>query len=673
MDHLLPENMSDIIDNKNSGQSAFAGMQLQAVLDAASCFAIIITGMDGIITFFNRAAEVMLGYRPEEVVGRVTPLQFLSPFELKQQGLLLSSLFERDFSGFQALIANSEAGHIRKDEWTLVRKDGDQLVAKLNLTPIRDSHDKVSGYLAIVEDITERKAMEQQLRENEQLLKTIIESIPSPVFYKDAAGRYTGCNEAFVAYLGLPREKIVNATVFDISPGPQAEIYHRADMELFEKMETQRYEASVRYADNTMHDVIFYKSAMKDENGKLLGLVGVMLDISELKLVEAEKDRLCSELLHAQKIESIGRLAGGVAHDFNNLLTPIIGYAEMLQNSTAADERSQKRVQGILAAASKARDLTRQLLAFSRKQVLEMKDIDLNRLVMDFTPILEHTIRQDIKINLELDALPAVTTGDQTQIEQVIMNLAINAQDAMPDGGSLMIRTSRGFIDIQPENDSELPAGSYVILTVSDDGEGMLPEIMDHIFEPFYTTKSSSKGTGLGLATVFGIVKQHGGQICVTSEPGHGTTFTIYLPLRQFESESNVVPETCAVWGHHENKTILLVEDNQMVMNMTCELLTEKGYNVLTANSAKEATELIRKHAHSIDLLLTDVIMPGMSGPALYESIRAIYSGLKVVFMSGYSDNIIEKQLQSVKELHYIHKPFTPEAIIAKINEAFSR
>lgn len=778
-----------------------ANRQLQAILDAASEFSVIATDQDGLITIFNHGAEKMLGYTAGEMVGKQTTLLHLDS-EIEARGRELSRHLGREITGFGACVEQARDLGAEKNEWTYLRKDGGMLPVNLTVTAIRDEQGQISGFLGIAEDITQRKATERQLQENDELLNNIINTIPNPIFYKDSNGVYTGCNDAFCNYLGIPREKIINSTVYDLAPKKLADIYHQADLDLMQKKGMQIYEAAVRYADDKLHDVLFYKSAMLREDGSLRGLVGVMLDISDRKQaenelrqkeelfhllfeksgdanllidgtaiidcneatlrmlgcsdkqqiidthpgdispefqpdgrrssekanemllkayeqgshrfewlhrrmdgselpvevmltsipmherwiihtawrdltdrkrVEEEKEKLAQNLLHAQKIESIGRLAGGVAHDFNNLLTPIMVYAEMLHASCANDERNLKKIEGIISAAYKARDLTRQLLAFGRKQILEMKAIDLNRTLVAFSPILERTIREDIHISMKLAPELDIIMADRPQIEQIIMNLAINAQDAMPGGGSLFIETSRVVLHESAATHPDLPAGAYVKLNVSDTGHGMDRDTQDHIFEPFFTTKEPGKGTGLGLATVFGIVKQHKGHINVYSEPGNGSSFTIYFPRLEQQAESNGTPVELPLARLHQDVTILLVEDNSMVRELTNELLTDQGYSVLVAENPRQAISLMETDSDAVDILLSDVIMPGMSGPALYERLKAHKPDLKVIFMSGYNEDIIARQYMLGGSPHYIQKPFSSFDLLQKIDDVFSQ
>ncbi|MDY6906393.1 MAG: ATP-binding protein [Thermodesulfobacteriota bacterium] len=407
----------------------------------------------------------------------------------------------------------------------------------------------------------------------------------------------------------------------------------------------------------------------RDDNGAVLSYEGILLDITDQKQAEADKNRLEAQFQQSQKLESIGRLAGGVAHDLNNLLSPILGYGEMLLEDTDAEDPRREPMEEIILAGERARDLVRQLLAFSRKQVLSFRTIELNTLVTGFEKLLRRTVREDIHIHLTLaDSLPPVK-GDTGQIEQIIMNMAVNAQDAMPHGGMLTLETAMVELDRQyADRHEEVMPGPHVMLGISDTGIGMDEETRKHLFEPFFTTKPVGEGTGLGLATVYGIVKQHKGHVWVYSEPGRGTTFKVYLPVAAGArmAEKDVTVEDAAFKG---SETILLVEDNQQLRKLARALLMRRGYSVLTAANGKEALSILEDHAAPLDLLLTDVIMPDMNGRELYFRAMEIYPELKVLYMSGYTDNVIAHHGVLDEGVQFIQKPFTVKALATKVRE----
>jgi len=368
-------------------------------------------------------------------------------------------------------------------------------------------------------------------------------------------------------------------------------------------------------------------------------------------------------------MEAVGRLAGGVAHDFNNLLTGIIGYAELLQLRLDPQDPHRREVEEIRKAGERAASLTRQLLAFSRKQILQPKKLNLNTVVRDMEKLLQRLIGEDIYLVTNLEAGLGPVEADPGQIEQVIINLAVNARDAMPLGGKLTIETANVELDgAYGYRDINFLPGPYVMVAVSDNGEGMDEETMARIFEPFFTTKASSHGTGLGLSTVYGIVKQSGGYIWVYSEPKWGTTFKVYLPLATSGQEvEKSRPETTTYPQGWE--TVLLVEDEEVVRELTAAALKQYGYQVLVARDPEEALDICEKVESSIHLLLTDVVMPGMSGRQLAERLTARYQDLKVLYISGYAENAISHHGVLDPGIAFLAKPFTPNALVSRVRK----
>ncbi len=415
---------------------------------------------------------------------------------------------------------------------------------------------------------------------------------------------------------------------------------------------------------------------LSDETGQVCRIVGIAHDITEQKKLERERIELEHQLLQSQKIESIGLLAGGVAHDLNNLLTPILMHAEMLKYMEKLDAASLDSVQEIINASQRARDLVRQLMAFGRKQALKLKALDLNRVLREFTPLLRRTLREDIQLRLELAPGLPMVTADRSQLEQVLMNLAVNAQDALPEGGGLSVLTAA----VDAGESGQIPVtglqpGHYVLLSFSDDGIGMEPQIMDRVFEPFFTTKEFSKGTGLGLSTVYGIVRQHGGEIMVESKPGRGTTFRIYLPARKAETREELpaenLTEVKAVVGGKE--TILLTEDDPAVRAVTGFMLETLGYRVISAESPSDCLEKVPRLPGAIALLLTDVVMPEMNGKELYERMRQWLPQLRVVYMSGYPQEVIAHRGVLEEGVDYLQKPFGRKELAQAIRRSLDR
>lgn len=393
-------------------------------------------------------------------------------------------------------------------------------------------------------------------------------------------------------------------------------------------------------------------------------------DIAARKRAEKEEEKLQEQLLQVQKLESVGRLAGGVAHDLNNLLTPILGYGEMLLVETALDDPARASLKEIVDAGMRARDLVRQLLAFSRKQVLEYRRTDLNRIVAGFESLLRRTIPEDIRMEVIPSSAALPITVDLGQIEQVLLNLAVNAADAMPDGGTMTIETAAIDLDgTYAEARNGVEPGAYALLAVSDTGHGMDEETRARVFEPFYSTKGE-RGTGLGLATAYGIVKQHGGNIWVYSEPGKGTTFKVYLPLTETGITRPKDPTDRATAADLAGtETILLVEDNDQVRELTLAILRHQGYTVITAENGRDALTVLDRHEGPVHLLLTDVVMPGMNARELFARAAEKHPGLKVLFMSGYTDNVIAHRGVLDEGVAFIQKPFSVNALAAKVRE----
>jgi two-component system, cell cycle sensor histidine kinase and response regulator CckA len=416
----------------------------------------------------------------------------------------------------------------------------------------------------------------------------------------------------------------------------------------------------LRHRDGSWRTLSFIGGPLPPETG----MRGLIINARDL----TERQQLETQLRVSQKMEGIGRLAGGIAHDFNNLLTAILGYAELME-SQLEDEGLKSELREIRLAGERAAALTRQLLAFSRKQVLQPRILDLNAVVSEMEKLLRRLIGEDVELTTRLDPALESVKADPGQLEQVLMNLAVNARDAMPEGGTLTIETANtvldaGFTTAHPGARS----GEYAILTVADTGIGMSDEVRSHAFEPFFTTKEHGKGTGLGLATAYGIVKQSDGYITVDSEPGRGTTFRIYFPHAAGAAAASGRGEPSAL-SPRGTETILLVEDESGVRRLSRTILEAQGYIVLEAASGDEALEVARSHAGEIHLVATDVIMPGMSGRVLWDRLRVLLPDPRVLFMSGYTDDAIARHGVLEPGIAFLQKPFTPFSLAQKVRE----
>jgi signal transduction histidine kinase/ActR/RegA family two-component response regulator len=428
------------------------------------------------------------------------------------------------------------------------------------------------------------------------------------------------------------------------------------------------------FADNTITFIFISITGFSVFSINKRALDRAEADIAERKRVEKDRDRLEEQLRHAQKLESVGRLAGGVAHDFNNLLTAIIGNTQLMMMEVGPKSVHYPRLEVVMQAADSANVLTRQLLAFSRKQIIEPKVINLNDMIEHMHSMLVRLIGEDIELLKIANAKDARIKADSGQIEQIIVNLVVNARDAMPDGGMLTIETAEVALDEgYCQAHAYAKPGEHVMLAVTDTGHGMGAEVKRHLFEPFFTTKPRGKGTGLGLATVYGAVKQNGGTIEVYSEPGQGTSFKIYFPRVMEEAvqiDKKERPDTSLLRG---SETVLLVEDDPRVSEFSLGVLEELGYKVLYASTAEAALTVAHNYEGPIHLLLTDVILPGMNGRALADELKRVRPDIKILFASGYTENIIAHHGVLEEGLHFIGKPFTAFALSKKIREVLDR
>jgi PAS domain S-box-containing protein len=523
------------------------------------------------------------------------------------------------------------------------------------------------GYLL---DISKRKQALEGLARVSQQNELLLRSVGEGIFGLDRDGRVISANPAAGELTGCPSEALLGLDLHraiahrgaDGTPctGPgcpfSATIADGIERH-FEAEITRLRNGATYVADCTTTPLV--------EEGACIGAVVVVRDISEQRELE-------ERLRQAQKLEAVGKLAGGIAHDFNNLLTAITGHSELALVRLQGDPVSE-HVTEIKRAADRASALTQQLLAFSRKQVLQPRVLDVNAVVVDVESLLRRLIGEDISLQRRLDMSVAPVRADLSQLEQVLVNLAVNARDAMPAGGNLTIETSDVALDADSARSLQLASGAYLALTVSDTGHGMDAATCARVFEPFFTTKEQGKGTGLGLSTAYGIVAQSGGTISVESTPGSGTTFTVYLPAVEEETSepSPPVPDTPARLP--SSGTVLLVEDEDMVRELTEEMLRGAGINALTACDPDEALALYAAHPDLVDVLLTDVVMPGMSGHALADRIRAIRSDLEVIYTSGYSDEVIAARGRLDPSSVFLAKPYTRDELITTVQEALAR
>jgi PAS domain S-box-containing protein len=556
------------------------------------------------------------------------------------------------------------------------QRDGQNLYAVIKASLQHDQHGKPAILNGTIEDITERKLAEEALRQSEERFRLAMEASQDGIWDWNVQTDEVYYSPGYTAMLGFsPAEATAHISFWRerIHPDDLDHVLRMNQECLENRQETFEVECRMQTKDGGWRWILGRgKVVRRDQSGRALRMIGTHTDITERKQAEQDKETLQHQLLQAQKMESIGRLAGGVAHDLNNMLVAILGYGELLLADPELDQGRRDKVAMMQQAGQKSRDLVQQLLAFSRKQPLKMDNLDINHMLRDFDGLLQKTLREDIEISYDLQPrLPAVQ-GDRGQLEQVILNLAVNAQDAMPEGGSLSFASD--VVDLDEAYASRQVGtvpGRYVRLTVSDTGQGIEPEAMERIFEPFFTTKGQGQGTGLGLATAYGIVKQHGGNIWVTSRFGQGAVFTLYLPE---SPEAEVRPNEPAPAEEAQtevggSETILVAEDDPMVRELAEAVLEEQGYRVMAAESGSHGLELLQMHPGTISLLFTDLIMPDMTGKALYERVVEMEPGIKVLYMSGYAENVITHHGVLDEQVAFIQKPFSIHELLATVRE----
>jgi len=757
-----------------------------------STVATFVVASDHKVIRWNKACEELTGMSAAEMIGSDNHWKPFYPekrptlCDVVMKGNLndLSSLYEK--YSRSPLIASG----LRSEGWYSNLNGKDRYII-FDAAPIFGSNDSLLYAIETLQDMTAQKETEKALEDHLHFLQKLIDSIPNPIFYKDREGRYIGCNKAFEAYLGRERDELIGKTVFDIFPRDLAEIYHKADEQLFMNPGIQTYEAAVQYADGSRHDVIFYKATFVAPDGATSGLIGTILDITDRKhledalresevrvktiidtephcvklvsqngtliemnpaglaMIEAEsldqvkgqsmlsiilpehqkafkehvsmifrgasgkidfeiiglkgthrwlqthsvpfrnskgeivallgitrditeQRNIEEQLRHAQKLEGIGQLAGGIAHDFNNILNAVVGFGSLAQMNIDSPSRLKEYLAEVVAAGQRGASLTRQLLAFSRKQTLDMKQVKLNALIADLMKMLHRLIREDINLSFAPATCDLFIKADSSQIDQVIINLVTNARDAIQHNGEITITAEPVFIDSDFINMHGFGAvGQYALICISDTGSGMDRQTIDRIFEPFFTTKELGKGTGLGLAVVYGIIRQHNGFINVYSELGKGSTFKIYLPVTA--SSVDTAKKTEMVRPSGGTEAILIADDDRSIRNLLRTLLTQAGYTVITAEDGADAVTKFRENRDAISLMILDAIMPNKNGQEAYEEISSSAPGVKTIFLSGYAKDIINHNVLAEKEISFLTKPILPNDLLKKIREVLDR
>jgi PAS domain S-box-containing protein len=608
---------------------------------------IAVVDMEGRRLYNSLSYQKTLGYSPEE-------LQASSSFE---------QIHPDDRERVKKAAEEAQRSGIGKTlEYRLRHKNGTWLVLESTSSVIRNAKGEPEKLVIVNRDITERKRAEEALRRSEAGFRSVVEDAPYGIYRTSLTGRFLQVNPALQKMLGYESTEELLGRDLANHIFRHAGEYQRLTELLAHTEEIKDLEMEWKRQDNTPITVRCSGRRINDENGIAAYFEVFAEDVTEKRVLE-------KQLRMAQKMEAIGRLSGGIAHDFNNLLGVIIGFSGVLKKKLDPVGALYEHALEIEKAGQRAASLTKQLLAFSRQQVLTPAVLSLNSLATDMEKMLPRLLGEDIEVSLTLDPELGNVKADQSQIEQVIMNLAVNARDAMPTGGKLRIQTSNVQLDqAYTWNHPGSKVGEYVLLAVTDTGMGMDAGTLTHIFEPFFTTKERGKGTGLGLATVYGVVKQSNGYIWVDSAPGKGASFQVYLPrhMGQAAVVERIVDSREKLRG---SETILLVEDAEPLRKLAQTFLEAGGFRVLPAESGESALEVAARFGGTFDLLLTDVVMPGMNGRVLAEQLSPRQPGMKVLYMSGYTDSFVAGHGVLDPQTNLLHKPFTEEVLIRKVRE----
>jgi PAS domain S-box-containing protein len=626
--------------------------------------AIVAVDRDGTIVQANSQTQELFGYDREELIGRKVEL-------------LVPESYRRQHHHHRQNFAETPKTRRMGADLDLYgrRRNGSKFPVEISLSPV--STEKGTFVLSAIRDISDRKRIAEELRRaNEELhrrtaeqlgeyrsrLASIIDSSEDAILSKNLDGTITSWNRGAERIYGYTPEEAVGRHISILTPGDRPDEISEILGKIAGGESIEHYE-SVRVTKNGRQlNVSISVSPLRDAAGEIVGASAIARDMTAEKRAE-------SQLRQSQKMEAIGRLAGGVAHDFNNILGIINACTEFLRDRIDPAAEPSVYVENIKKATERGASLTRQLLAFSRTSAIQPRILDLNERLRDISKLLRPLMGDDVEILIASKSSSAVVEADPGQLDQILVNLAVNARDAMPRGGKLILETGAvRFDEAFAEQHQAMTAGKYVLLTVSDTGSGMDEATVSHIFEPFFTTKELGKGTGLGLATVYGIVKQSAGHILVYSEPGQGTTFKIYLPSADHKIGIGSTAEPETVSPKRQGTTILLVEDDDIMRSLTRQLLQEHGYTVFEANDGKSALEWVDSHPGPIDLLLTDVVMRRMSGPELVERLNLSHPALKVVYMSGYTGELIAEREVLKRGITLLEKPFTRTALLNTIH-----
>ncbi len=612
--------------------------------------ATVIIEEDRTISMVNSEFELLSGYTRDEIEGRMTWTCFVHPDDLERMTWYHEMRRKKGFP----VPTDYEFRFIDR------LKVGKRVLLRIGLIP------ETSRSVASLMDITLMRQTEKALRNSEEKYRNILQSIVEGYYEVDLRGNFTFINDAICRIFDYPKETLLRMNLKEFTDVENGRKGREAFRSVYESGRViEAFEWCITRKDGTRRDVEASVSLVRDSNGLPAGFRGILHDVTERKLAEEERNQLSLQLRQAQKMEALGTLAGGIAHNFNNLLMGIQGYASLMLLEAAENRPQRKMLESIQKQVQSGARLTTQLLGYAREGKFTVQPFQLNDLMQETAGTFGAT-RKDIVVSVDpAPDLPPIL-GDNGQIEQILMNLLINAADAMPRGGEVVLRTRSAAPDMMRDKPYEPRADLYVLLSVQDNGLGMDRETRDRIFEPFFTTKGLVNGTGLGLASVYGIVKAHGGFIDVESEPGEGTTFSVFLPATR---SSDTAPSLSSDPARGGPETILLVDDEAIILEVGGRMLRQLGYRVLAAESGAEALEVYRSHDRPIHLVVFDMIMPGMSGNELFEGLRKLDPGVRALLSSGYGLNGQAREILDSGCAGFIQKPFDLRELSRKVRE----
>ena len=649
---IQAKNQNHHLKANNEENKGISNLKYRTVFENTGTATIIIEE-DYTISLVNRKAEKLSGYSKEQVEGQKKWTEFVIDEELDK------------LKRYHRMRRENSKETPKQYETKFVDRDGGIHDILLTIDIIPGTGQSVASLL----DITKRKKIERQLKESVKRYRGFFKTSRDCIFISSEEGQWIDMNDAAVELFGYEsRAELAKTRIPELYANPDERQKFIAKIK--ENGYLKDYPVNLKKKNGEIINALITSVVNKDESGNIIGFQGTIKDITDRKESEREKNKLHKQLLQAQKLESIGTLAGGVAHDFNNILTVIMGLTQIVMNQTKKSNRNYNHLKNIYESGERAAKLTNQLLLFSRKQEMEFRPLNINKTISRLDKMLNRLIGEDITIKNELDNDLWKINADETQIEQVITNLAVNARDAMPRGGRLGIGTQNMIIDKNKAHTiPDLEPGEYVQISVEDTGKGIEKDILNKIFDPFFTTKGKSEGTGMGLSVVHGIIKEHNGKINVYSEPGEGTIFKIYLPAGQKQGtaiNNNITSEKI---GHYtgNGETILIVEDEEQVLTFLENMLGKYKYEYYSANNGEEARKLFKDKKKQIDLLISDVVMTGIDGIALADQLKKQKPDLKVILSSGYSNKKVFPGKIRKKGYQFIQKPYDSMELLKKV------